>query len=88
MAVYDYLALYDRVEAVVYENTTREIRADKLQQLLKDIIDSQIYMVYDPDREYDVGACCVYDGGTPYMYVCIAPTSGVFVGADWEQVGV
>ena len=37
MAVYDYLALYNRIEAVVYDNTTKAIKAETLQQLLKDI---------------------------------------------------
>jgi len=89
MAVYDYSALYDRIEAVVYLNESKAIKADLLQQLLKDIVDSNIYLKYDATREYEQDAFCVYDSGGGYKgYICIAPTTGAFVGADWEQLGV
>lgn len=89
MAVYDYLALYARVEAVVYDNTTRAIKAETLAQLLKDMVDSHVNLVYDTDRTYEIGAFCVYDDGTGYRgYICIAPTTGAFVGGDWTQLGI
>jgi len=89
MAVYDYSALYDRIEAVVYLNESKAIKADLLQQLLKDIVDSNIYLVYNEDREYEQDAFCVYDDGGGWKgYICIAPTTGAFVSGDWTQLGI
>jgi hypothetical protein len=89
MAVYDYLALYDRIEAVVYDNTTKAIKAETLQQLLKDVVDSSVNLVYDADRTYEIGAFCVYNPGTGYRgYICTAQTTGAFTVGDWSQLGV
>jgi hypothetical protein len=89
MAVYDYLALYNRIEAVVYDNTTKAIKAETLQQLLKDIVDSNSSLEYNEDRTYEIGAFCVYDDGTGYRgYICTAQTTGAFTGGDWGQLGV
>jgi hypothetical protein len=90
MAVYDYSDLLDRIDAVVYDNTTKDVTAERLKQLLIDILDSYPYMIkYDSGRTYDVGAFCVYDSGGGYKgYICIAQTTGAFAGADWSQLGV
>lgn len=90
MAVYDYSDLLDRIDAVVYDNTTKDVTAERLKQLLIDILDSYPYMIlYDPLREWGTGSFCVYDSGGGYKaYVCIAGTTGAFVSGDWSQVGV
>lgn len=89
MAIYNYLDLLGRVEAVVYSNETRDVKAELLQQLLKDMVDSHVNLEYDTDRNYEPGAFCVYDAGVGHKaYVCIAPTSGAFAAGDWSQIGV
>lgn len=89
MAVYNYSDLMDRIEAVIYDNTTKAVKAVTLQQLFKDVVDSQTYMIYDSTRTYDVGAFCYYNSGGGFKaYSCIAPTTGAFAAGDWSQLGV
>lgn len=89
MAVYSYTDLLTRVEDIVYSNDTRAIKAENLQQLLKDMVDSHVNLEYDTNRSYEPGAFCVYDAGVGHKaYVCISPTSGAFALGDWSQIGV
>lgn len=89
MAIYSYDDLMSQIEAIVYDNTTKAVTAEKLQQLFKDVVDSSVNLEYDTNRSYEPGAFCVYENaGTYKAYVCIAPTSGAFAGGDWTQIGV
>ncbi len=89
MAVYDYTDLLARVEEVVYSNESREIKGQLLQQLMIDMVDSQPFLEYDPARTYEEGMACVYNPGAGYkLYVANSQTTGTFIPADWEQVGL
>lgn len=87
--VYDYTDLLARVTEVVYLNTSKGIKAEKLKVLLQDMADSSVNLKYDPDRAYKPGGFCVYDSGGGYKaYACISPTTGAFSSGAWSQIGV
>jgi hypothetical protein len=89
MANYNYTDLLARVTAVVYSNESQEIKAQKLQELLGDIIDSSVNLTYDPARTYYPGAAAIFNpGGGPLLYQCTIITTGVFAPASWLQVGI
>lgn len=89
MANYDYTDLMAQIDAVIYSNESQEIKATNLKQLIIDVVDSGILLVYDPTRNYEPGAFTVYNNGTGYRgYVCTAHTTGTFTPGDWGQIGV
>lgn len=79
--IYDQLIF--RINEVLKPNNKREIKAEKLNALLTDVVNSRVSINYSLIRPYSIGCCCIYNG---VFYVCINDTNGLFNAPDWEAL--
>lgn len=74
---------YYRIKDAIKSNNKRGIKGAELQQLLKDIVDSNVSLEYSTKRPYSIGCVCMY---LDVFYVCINDTSGLFNAPDWQEL--
>jgi len=71
------------IQNEIAKNNKRSVKADTLQSVLFNMVDSNVSLKYSTKREYIEGSVCVYD---VTMYIANTTTTGIFNASDWDEI--